>query len=465
MRRRRMSAPVRGCLPGHLVALSLVVLVAGLLSGSLLTGSRASAEPGSRASAEPGSRASAEPAPGGAATSEPSSDADPSSDVALGLRVTLFTPLDGALLAAADDRLFVAGRAVTFAPQPEHYDLVVVLDTSRSTSAPAGADVDGDGWLGSDRGGRWIDVTTDDWGDTVLAAQIYAVRTLISQLDARTTRVGIVTFSGDGKPETPDAIRLAPLTGDFTQISRALDYLLLHRPTGKTHIAAGLEAAAGELLGEGRSRPREGATPVVLLLTDGQPTLPLGSFDADVDHTIAVGRRLADRGIRIDTFPIGEQANQDVRVTGTLAAVSGGRFTPVVQPADLMSTFENIQIAGLATLAVRNLSTGAEAEAVLVEADGRFAAMLPLADGENLIEVQATDSAGRSTARSVRVARAPGGRPPVLSPRLAKWHTRLLETRLLELYRAEIARERERAARRLDVRVDEAPEPDPGVSP
>jgi hypothetical protein len=289
----------------------------------------------------------------------------------------------------------------------------------------------------------------------------------MSQLDARTTRVGIVTFSGDGKPETPDAIRLAPLTGDFAQIARALDYLLLHRPMGKTHIAAGLEAAASELLGEGRSRPRDGATPVILLLTDGQPTLPLGSFDADIDHTIGVGRKLAERGIRIDTFPIGEQANQDVRVTGTLAAVSGGRFTPVVQPADLMATFENIQITGLAMLAVRNLSTGGEAEVVTLEADGRFAAMLPLADGENLIEVEATDTAGRSTTRRVRVERGPGGRPPVLSPRLAKWQTRLLETRLLELYREELAAARVRAEerRRIQLRVEDEPEPGDDVSP
>ena len=417
----------------------------------------------SGASAQTDVDADADSVPPAAAGSAPSPGDESSSDAALGLRVTLFTPLEGALLAAADERLFVAGRAVTFAPQAESFDLVVVLDTSRSTAAPAGADVDGDGWLGSDRGGRWIDVTTDDWGDTVLAAQIYAVRTLLSQLDARTTRVGVVTFSGDGKPATPDAIRLAPLTHDFPQIHKALDYLLLHRPMGKTHIAAGLEAAAGELLGEGRSRPREAATPVILLLTDGQPTLPLGSFDADIAHTIAVGRGLADRGIRIDTFPIGEQANQDVRVTGTLAAVSGGRFTPVVQPADLMATFENVQITGLAALAVRNRTTGSEAEAVLLEADGRFAAMLPLADGENLIEVEATDAAGRSATQVVRVLRGAGGRPPVLSPRLAKWETRLLETRLLDLYRQELALARERSEERrsLQLRVEEPP----GVSP
>src|SRR5687767_7448161 len=55
----------------------------------------------------------------------PSAGAESSSDLALGLRVTLYTPLEGALLAASDDRVFVAGRAVTFAPQAEHFDLVV----------------------------------------------------------------------------------------------------------------------------------------------------------------------------------------------------------------------------------------------------------------------------------------------------------------------------------------------------
>jgi hypothetical protein len=434
----------------------------GLWGGSLLAGFALGLAVDSTARSEP------EAAVGSGVTDAPSLEGPstgPSSDAALDLRVTLFTPLEGALLASSDDRVFVAGRAVTFAPQAERFDLVVVLDTSRSTAAPAGADIDGDGWLGAGRGGRWIDATSDDWGDTVLAAQIYAVRTLLSQLDPQTTRMGIVTFSGDGKPETPDAIRLAPLTHDFTQISRALDYLLTHRPRGYTHIAEGLDAAVGELLGEGRSRARDGATPVVLLLTDGQPTLPFRTLDENVAHTVAAGRLAAERGIRIDTFPIGEQANQDVRVMGTLAAVSGGRFTPVLQPADLMATFENIQITGLRALRVRNATTSSEAEAVMLEADGRFCAMLSLADGENLLEVEATDAAGRSTTREVRVRRGEGGRPPVLSPRLAKWETRLLENRLLDLYREELALGRARAAERrsLEVRMD--PDASPTESP
>jgi len=373
-----------------------------------------------------------------------------------GLRLSLMTPRDRSIVGDSSHRLFVAGRALTFAGTQELYDLVVMIDTSRSTAAPAGADIDGDGWVGSGREGRWIESTSDDWGDTVLAAQIYATRALLAQLDSRTTRVGIVTFAGDDDPTTPDAVRLAALTFDYTHLYEVLDYLLVHRPTGHTHIAEALTVAADEIQGRGRSRSRPEATPVLLLMTDGQPTRPFPSRDQNARHTVEVGRAVAARGIRIDPFAIGEAANQDASVLEALADASGGLLTPVLQPAELLATFEHLQLAHLVAVQVRNRTTGALAERVVLQPDGSFAAIVDVGPGENRVEVLARDSLGRTATRIVDVQRIPDGRPPALSPRLARSHTGLLKVHLLSLLREQIALEQAEAEqqRRRQVEID-----------
>jgi Mg-chelatase subunit ChlD len=381
------------------------------------------------------------------------------------LRLSILTPRDRTHVAADRDRLFLAGRALMAEGSLERYDIVVVIDTSRSTAAPAGADVDGDGRIGSGAGGRWITASSDDAGDTVLAAQIAATRILLRQLDPATTRVGIVTFAGSEDPRIPHAIRLAPLTDDYSHVERALDVVRRHRPVGQTNIAAALEAAASELSGTGRSRRRGDATPVMLLMTDGQPTLPFASADENLAHTLEVGRRAAARGIRIDTFPIGARANSDVVVLASLAAQSGGRFTPVLQPADLLATFEHLSLAPLESIAVRNLTTGEAAEVAAAEADGYFSALVPVRDGENQLEVQVRDAAGRTAVRVVSVRTSPDARPPLLPLYLAARRRMLLETRLLDLYRAQIEHVRRTAAttteRAVTLTVDDAGELEP----
>jgi len=378
-----------------------------------------------------------------------------------GLRLSLMTPRDDSSVGGDESRVFVAGKALTFSGRKELYDLVVLIDTSRSTAAPTGADIDGDGWVGSGREGRWIEVKSDDWGDTVLAAQIYATRALLQQLDPTTTRVGIVTFAGDDDPETPDAVRLAPLTSDFTHLYEVLDYLLLHRPAGHTHIAAALYAAAEEILGVGRSRPRPEATPVILLMTDGQPTRPYLSSEENAKHTLEMGKLVASRGIRIDPFPIGEGANQDTSVMQGLADLSGGRLTPVVQPSELLATFENLELAQLVGLEIVNRTTSERADRILLQADGTFAALVHVRDGQNRIEILARDSEGRRAFRSVTVSRLADGKAPALSPRLARKHTGILKVRLLELLQQEMAAEQARQLERERERSVQV-EVDPG---
>jgi Mg-chelatase subunit ChlD len=381
------------------------------------------------------------------------------------LRLSILTPRDRTLVAADRGRMFLAGRALMARGEHERYDVVVVIDTSRSTAAPAGADVDGDGRVGSGAEGRWIIATSDDAGDTVLAAQIAATRILLRQLNSATTRVGVVTFAGGEDPQVPHAIRLAPLTDRYDHVERALDVVRRHRPSGKTDIAAAIEAATSELTGSGRSRPRADATPVMLLMTDGQPTLPFATADENVAHTLAVGRRAGALGVRIDTFPIGARANSDVLVLGALAAQSGGRFTPVLQPADLLATFESLTLATLESISVRNLTTGESAAVAAAEADGYFSALVPVRDGENQLEVQVRDAMGRTAVRVVSIFTSPEARPPLLPLHLAARRRMLLETRLLDLYRDQMEHVRRMAElreqeRSVTLTVDElSPKP------
>ena len=383
------------------------------------------------------------------------------------LRLSILTPRDHTLVAADRNRVFLAGRALMAEGVAAQYDVVVVIDTSRSTAAPAGADVDGDGRIGAGSQGRWIVASSDDAGDTVLAAQVAATRILLRQLDPTTTRVGVVTFAGHDDPETPAAIRLAPLTHRFSHVERALDIVRRHRPDGQTNIAAAIEAASSELLGAGRSRRRVSATPVILLLTDGQPTLPFSTPEQNVAHTLEVGRNAAMRGIRIDTFPIGARANSDILVLGALAAQSGGRFTPVLQPKDLLATFESLTLASLDSIAVRNLTTGEVASAAAAEADGYFSALVPVGSGENQLEVRVRDSAGREAIRVVSIRNEADARAPLLPLHLASRRRMLLETRLLELYREHMDNVRRLAQLRADTERSvvvraEGGEPDAG---
>jgi hypothetical protein len=372
-------------------------------------------------------------------------------------RLAIETPRDGDFVAASESTVFVAGRAFYGDRAAELFDLAIVLDLSKSTDAPCGIDLDGDGHVGVAPQAIFSDGSSDDFGDSVLAAEVAAAHALIDQLDPRTTRVALVAFSGDSDPKTPDARLLMPLGGDYTAAHRALDELLEDWPTGRTNVAAALNLATAELIGtaSAQSAPRRDAVRVILLLTDGQPTLPVPfEPEQNVERARVAGRLAVRAGIRIDTFAIGQEANEDVSMTAGLAALSGGRFTPVLDPGQLVAAFEQIQLADLRAVDVKNLTTGVEAEEVLIESDGRFAALVPLADGENQLEISA-ELEDRRLKRRVRVLRTAEQHAPLLEARWIPQRTRLLEQRLQTLRRRELTIEMDQARERsVEVRTE-----------
>jgi hypothetical protein len=361
-------------------------------------------------------------------------------------------PGDGAVFGDRQGA-FVAGRALAPLGEYRRLDVVLVLDVSDSTREPSGADVNGNGVVGAHRGGgvgAFLGLGSSDPGDSILAAEVAAARRLIERLDPRSTRIALVTFSGEPPPEgivlgrgpMPPAVTEVPLTSEYRDVQRGLDRILERGPYGMTHMAAGVDQATVELLGlRGAFSTRDPESDkVVLFLTDGRPTLPYG-IQFEQGNTRAV-LRAADRarkgGVRVFTFGIGEDALSGPLGIVRLADITGGTFTPVRDPAAIIDVIEQVDFANLDGVTVRNVTTGAPASQSATNPDGSWSALVPLRAGKNVIEATARATDGRTVSQRIEVQHAPGAPDPPLQDVQITARNRLLEERLLELQRARL---------------------------
>jgi Mg-chelatase subunit ChlD len=413
------------------------------------------------------------------------------------LRIDIEVPPEGALIRDSACGVFVAGRALALRGEAHQFDVVIVIDTSRSTIEPAGADIDGDGLVGRAElapVGSTFEVRCSDPGDAILAAEVAAARALLRSLDPRSTRVALVGFAGAlpdegrGLFRRPPAETLEPLTADFARVERALDALAAHEPDGSTHMAAGIERALGELLGlpGARSEPRGRSEKIVFFFTDGRPTLPYGpAREADnAREVLLAADRAREAQIRLHSFAIGPEALDGPVAAVEMAERTGGTFTPVRHPADLIEVVGETSFANLEEVALRSLTTGAPAEHFRRTADGAWAGFVRGPAGANRIEVRARASDGVEAVRELEVRLGPEGTPPTVPPDLVVAHNRLLDEclrtlkdlnlqaervraeqvrrALLEEIERERARARERSAeqrKQLELDLDEEEEP------
>jgi len=279
---------------------------------------------------------------------------------------------------------------------------------------------------------------------------------MLRSLDPRSTRVGLVTFAGDppeqrgllsGGPRRA-ALTEEPLTSDYARIDRALDSVIERGPEGLTHMAEGLDRAGIELTGlrGGLSEPDRSSEKVILFFTDGQPTLPYDAY-FEAENVKAV-LRAADRTrrlkIRIHSFAIGPEALDGPIAAVEMASRTGGYFTPVRHPGDLVQVIEHVSFANIDEVVIRNLSNGEPASELTTNADGTFSALVPLAKGRNRIEVVARASDGAESNAEITVTYVPGLDTRTLPRELMGRRNRLLEQRLIALKRGRIEAERER---------------------
>ncbi|MBI2876720.1 MAG: VWA domain-containing protein [Candidatus Tectomicrobia bacterium] len=322
------------------------------------------------------------------------------------LQVSFGFPPDGSYFGQPKGLATVAGRILPPADPAPTYDVILVLDTSGSTAWPAGGDVDGDGITGTpfniSPSRRYVYPINSDPDDSILCAEVLGAQRLLQLFDPSVTRVGLVTFSGDTTPdakrpvpETPDARLEHPLTADYQKLEPVLREIYLREPEGGTNMAEGVQVALAALAPPA-SRPQ--ARKVMILLTDGMPTFPAGDLTKtdpqDREATLQAARKAAQAGITLHTLAIGPEALSDSSTVSEMARLSGGTFTPIQRPIEVINLLPRIQLAGVSSLTVENTTLGQPAAQIFLGPDGFFLASLPVTLGPNRIRATAASHRG-----------------------------------------------------------------------
>ncbi|MAE93128.1 MAG: hypothetical protein CL910_00565 [Deltaproteobacteria bacterium] len=331
------------------------------------------------------------------------------------VRVVVESPAPGVTLEGLVHQARVTGSASAAGEKPEHFDVVLAIDVSHSTNAASGLDVDGDGVLGVNPhhellppGAYARNVLSTDPGDTVLNAQIQAARALLGALDPDRVRVGVVTFAGEVNPTTgmrkrvdqEDAFLAVPLTADFELVGKALGAILARGSRGATNYAAGIRIAVRELAGlsGAQSQPRAGVRRVVLFLSDGSPTLPVGKGDVvdpgDQEAAIRAASLAHQASISINTYALGAQALRYPKVLTEMSRVTLGTYTPVQKPGQIITLLQGITFSNVEDVVFTNLTTGDFSTDVRLSPDGGFTGYVPVAEGRNRVRVSALASDG-----------------------------------------------------------------------
>ncbi len=101
--------------------------------------------------------------------------------------------------------------------------------------------------------------------------------------------------------------------------------------------------------------------------------------------------------IDVSDSTLGEQADEEVLVE--IAKVSGGRYTPVMQPGHLRAEVASVDLVDVAGLEIENLASGAGAARIARAPDGRFFALLAMQPGRNPIQITARTLAASTRKR------------------------------------------------------------------
>ncbi len=365
----------------------------------------------------------------------------------------LEAPREGQLVRATVPLVEVRGWAGTGVRGG--HDVLIALDRSLSVWESSGADIDGDGRIGTDRrlagGAANHPFWTTDPGDTIFQAELSAARKLIERIDPATTRMGIVVFGGRAK-------LLAPIGATEAELMRALDHMPSFAEWGGTDFYLAFKRAieAFEDVPPLEGADIEHRSRAIILLSDGLPTEPAPQENAEA-FTIVGARRAARMGVRVYAFAVGPRAAENPRVFEEITELTGGELVLVDQPVDVIDFVPHVSLTRLTHITIDNLSTSKAARAVRLFPDGTFDGYAPLREGENLLRITLHAEGGgfRHMDRKVRFEKVPAATAAqkASARRLLKeLRIRTLETELAARVRRKRAEERER---RLDIELEQ----------
>jgi len=297
------------------------------------------------------------------------------------------------------------------------WDIVIVLDLSESTLHASGRDLDGDGPQGrtdpvllqrlvpSGFAGPGLAKRLTEGGDfedTILAAELEAASVLIARVAGPRLRTGLIAFSDR-------AYVLAPIGSPPAALEHALVDLRIHlgEHLRGTHYAAAIEAAHRMLVPtpEAASSGRQRA---IVFLSDGAPSLPV--FDGDHGRSAALlaTREAGLDGIQLFAFAFGDEGAAATELLAQMAEWTDGRSARVAQPEQLVAALRELALVDVARVVIRNATTGAPARALRLFPDGSFDALVSLADGQNVLRIEAFASDGSGAYLERTVDRLPG---------------------------------------------------------
>jgi hypothetical protein len=329
-------------------------------------------------------------------------------------KIEIRSPKDGANITQEQNYVMVSGKVLSESAKSPNVDIFLVLDVSGSTAQYAGSDfsefsqlpnfyVDRRrlGGLGLACAGR-IRPGPLNLRNSILAAEIVASRRLLSQLNPQTTRVGVITFG--------DKVWLRQrLTHDFEEVRSALDLIYKRGPYGGTNMVDAIRVAADELMGKGESEKYLESTKSLIFFTDGFPTRPTADCSSkDADLAIGAAQLAGKAGISVNVFVLGEEALSNPRAAVGIAKESGGTYTAVTRPADVLAVVDKVSVVGVDSIQVTNETSQQKALQSRLAVDGFFASAVPVVEGLNRIQVLGRASDGSVARHTITVHYQPG---------------------------------------------------------
>jgi hypothetical protein len=331
-------------------------------------------------------------------------------------------------------------------------DLVVAVDVSMSTLYPSGRDVDGDGVIGELYGSRPMRVAggfrhpsqwTSDAGDTVLSAELEAGRRLLQRLGAAGTRAGLLTFAG--RPRVwADVGELQDTLGKLGRVRGRLT-------PGGTDLGAAVRAGVRMLVGAARKDAAQ--QPVLVLLSDGEPTVPMPEIFAR-RAALRAAADAREAGVRIHAFALGAD-HEGAELLASMAELTGGDFTEAPSIGEVLEHLPYARFAGIEAVEIDNLTAAQSGRGIRLFSDGSFDGFVPLVTGSNRIQIRIHARTGEpySMEREVTFALRPATSELDLAALAAL--NRQLELRGFESELADRVRANERL-RRLNISVPAA---------
>jgi hypothetical protein len=113
-------------------------------------------------------------------------------------------------------------------------------------------------------------------------------------------------------------------------------------------------------------------------------------------------------GIRIFAFAFGTGGAEATEVLAEMAGWTEGRAERVEHPEQLVSELRELNLGDVSRVAIANVTTGSSARALRLFPDGSFDALVTLAEGPNLLRIEAFGHDGRGLAVERNVVRLAG---------------------------------------------------------